>query len=115
MKSHRPLSRALLQPILQTIIVVLAIGRPPPSLAGQTLKQIADTFAGSAVDQGTVVEAGVGIGVGDAPPRYFSYGQANQILGRPFTPDGIFEIGSVTKIFTTNILGQAVYRGELKL
>jgi CubicO group peptidase (beta-lactamase class C family) len=70
-----------------------------------------------------LVTSGAAVGVGVAvirvgrPTRYFTYGAAalTDTGSRPFTPDTLFQIGSVTKVFTTNLLGQAVREGRWRL
>lgn len=76
---------------------------------------IAQTFAKSSVDRGGAVGVGVGILLPGQPPRFFSYGLGNAATGQPFGPDLAFQIGSVTKVFTTNLLGQEIYRGTRHL
>ncbi|MCI0468270.1 MAG: serine hydrolase [Beijerinckiaceae bacterium] len=72
------------------------------------------TFAKSSVDSGAAVGVGAGIII-NGQARYFSYGLANAATGAPFGPDLLFEIGSVTKVLTTNLFGQAIFKGELSL
>jgi CubicO group peptidase (beta-lactamase class C family) len=86
-------------------------GNPPadanlPCFAAD-VQRIVNTYAGSAVQDGSAVGVGVGVAIGDAPARFFSYGYADWGSRQTFSPDTIFEIGSVTKVFTTNLLGQS--------
>jgi CubicO group peptidase (beta-lactamase class C family) len=79
------------------------------------LRRIADTYAGTMVTEGLAVGVGVGIILGDQPPAMFTYGLADVDNATPFSRDTDFEIGSVTKVFTTNLLGQAATAGTLSL
>ncbi len=66
------------------------------------------------VDQGATV--GVVIGVVDAAgTRYYSYGSTAMQGGRPVDEHSVYEIGSITKVFTALALAEMVRRGEVAL
>jgi beta-lactamase class C len=51
----------------------------------------------------------------DGRTLFFNYGLADRSEMRPITPDSLFNIGSVRKVFEAALVAQAVLRGELKL
>ena len=51
----------------------------------------------------------------DGKTSFFNYGMADNAQNRPVTPDSIFNLGSVGKVFATTLLAQAVKQGELSL
>lgn len=65
-----------------------------------------------------VEQQSVGIVVGVIDPhgrRIVAYGHPQQGDGRPLTGDSVFEIGSITKVFTSLLLTKMTQRGEVRL
>src|SRR5262245_43391028 len=108
-------------PLAAVAIAVLLIAPASPRAADEAaesavaIARIMETFARPSVDKGAAVGIAVGVTYRGRPPQFFSYGTANVAEGTAVTPDTIFEMGSVTKSFTTALLGDAVLAGRLKL
>ncbi|MEJ8573293.1 serine hydrolase domain-containing protein [Microbaculum marinum] len=101
--------------VLLSIPLVISIAQA----AGATsLQRIARTYAKPAVTSGEAVGVGVVILKKGREPRIFTYGKA--IVGTPdqpavpFAADTLFEIGSVTKVFTTNLFAQYIAEGRIE-
>ena len=47
--------------------------------------------------------------------RFFSYGFADQATKRPITPDSLFNVASVRKLFEATLVALGTLRGELRL
>ncbi len=70
------------------------------------------------VDRIDAQKQSVGIVVGVIEPsgrRVVSYGQLAKNDPRPLNGDTLYEIGSITKVFTSLLLAEAVERGEVAL
>lgn len=88
---------------MAALVISLAVW--PTVGAAQSVREVVETYAKSAVDEGTAIGVAVGVTMGGRR-QFFAYGLADVARRTRATPDTIFQIGSVTKIFTTAILGQ---------
>lgn len=83
---------------------------------GQSVPIRNDIRAGSRarVDNGWTV--GIVVGVVDATgSRYFSYGNTARTGGEPVNKNTVYEIGSITKVFTALALADMAVKGEVGL
>jgi CubicO group peptidase (beta-lactamase class C family) len=103
--------------LVLTLCLIVSFGARPAEIKQSTpdLKSIVDAFAGSSVADGNAIGVAVAITLKNQDPQFFSYGLANFAAATPVTEDTIFELGSVTKIFTTALLGEQVSRKVRRL
>src|SRR5262245_9180723 len=84
------------------------------SACGLDLKSQIDPLTQPLVDQGKVVGMVIGV-VRDGETQVLAYGET--VKGSGNKPDGktVYEIGSVTKAFTGDLIADAVLAGRMKL
>lgn len=99
-----------------TLVVLLtAAALAAPADAQQTLEDVADTLAARHVDSGALAGMAVGVRRGDETLLLKSYGFADLEWDVALPADAIFEIGSVTKQFTSAAMLQLWADGKIDL
>ena len=74
--------------------------------AAPTLNSVVDMFGQAAIADGGVAGIEIAVVVGSSAPHFFGYGVPSLGAAKPPNDATIFQIASITKIFTTNLLAQ---------
>ena len=88
---------------------LIAAPAPTPGL-----RERIDRLARPAIDGGVAVGFVIGV-LHDGKTDFFAYGEAARGSGVAPGPDTVYEIGSITKVFTGLLLADAAQRGEVGL
>jgi D-alanyl-D-alanine-carboxypeptidase/D-alanyl-D-alanine-endopeptidase len=110
------INRAVTLVVIATLLVLLAVlpARVTRAQTGITDDEIREILR----DRIDIAKKSVGIVVGlvdDKGIRIISYGKPNQNSDQTVNGDSVFEIGSVTKVFTATLLAEMVERGKVRL
>ena len=98
-----------------TTALVSALSAATPVAAAPTVGSIVRTLANAAISAGYAPGIEVAIVRGSAKPAFYGFGVTTVGTTNKPTPRTLFQIASVTKVFTTNLLGQAVQNGMVSL
>jgi CubicO group peptidase (beta-lactamase class C family) len=101
-----------------TVLAAVALAGTSPAHAQTSAVPSDAEIRKILVDRIDAQKQSVGIVVGVIEPsgrRVVSYGQLAKNDPRPLNGDTLYEIGSITKVFTSLLLAEAVERGEVAL
>ncbi len=101
--------------ILTLVLVATGCQNEKPVSSNTTLEVYADSLFQVSIDSAQIAGAAILVYQNGKTILKKSYGYASLELGTPMPPDGIFDIGSVTKQFTAAAILKLVEDGKLSL
>lgn len=94
--------------------VALLCATGAPGARGTQVPDVVHASVRARVDYGWSVGIVVGV-VDSAGARFFAYGSTAKNRGAPVSERTVYEIGSITKVFTAVVLADMAVRGEVTL
>ncbi len=99
---------------LKIIVLVSSLLSSVTFAEGSNVRNLSDNIVNTIMSQQNIPGVAVAIFY-QGKEYYFNYGVTNSQSATPVTSDTIFELASVTKIFTTSALSVLVQQGKVKL
>lgn len=90
-------------------VPLTAAGQVPPSTSADSLRALSESVVLPGVNDAAVPRAVLGISL-HGMRHYYGYSGTGET---PLSPDSIVEIGSITKVFTTALLAEAIGSGAI--
>ena len=101
-------------PRLAVALAALPAIAPLPAMADETVRQIAARVFQPVIEDFDIPGLAVGVTIG-GEHHIYTHGVASRETGAPVSADTIFELGSISKLFTVTLAALAEGRGLLSL
>ncbi|AZE83756.1 Beta-lactamase [Pseudomonas orientalis] len=99
---------------VRSLLILSLLLASGPCMASTDLRKVVDSNIEPLMQQQRIAGLSVAV-VKNGQAQYFNYGVASKKGAQPVTEDTLFEVGSVTKTFTSTLGGYALASGKLKL